>query len=124
MFYVVKDNLVYEYGDNVTKAWNYPQEAKEIDGIDMSFYEQHKEQYKVQNGSLVDISGSDEYVSKQQIAQRNERISEIKLELKALDIKCIRAIREGGIDDDGVPFLDKYQSEINTLREELNSLEQ
>lgn len=124
MFYVIKDNAVYEYGDNVTKAWNYPEEAKELEGFDMLFYEQHKEQFKVQNGCLEDISGTDEYIIEHQTAQKNKRISEIKTELDALDIKCIRAMREGGNDEDGVPFLEKYQAEINTLREEINSLEQ
>ena len=52
-----------------------------------------------------------------------DEVAEIKSKLDALDLKCIRAIREGGNDEDGVAFLDKYQQEINTLREELNTLE-
>ena len=55
--------------------------------------------------------------------QNEAKIAEIKSKLDALDLKCIRAIREGGNDEDGVAFLDKYQQEINTLREELNTLE-
>lgn len=124
MFYVIKDNLLYEYGDNVSAAWNYPHEAKELSGVDMLFYQEHKDQFAIKGGLLVDISGTEDYAALLQEKQKAERISEIKLELDALDVKCIRAIREGGNDEDGVPFLDKYQAEINALREELNTLEQ
>ena len=110
MFYVVKDNKLYEWGDVVSNAWNCPAEAKELKGVDLAFFDAHMENFEVQDGVLVDISGT-------------EKFAEIKSKLDALDLKCIRAIREGGNDEDGVAFLDKYQQEINTLREELNTLE-
>lgn len=123
MFYVIKEDKLYEYGDNVTKAWNFPDEAKELPGVEMFYFENHKEQFVLRDGILVDISGTEEYLSKLEVKDKTLRIEEIKAELEVLDIKCIRAIREGGNDDDGVPFLEKYQSEINNLREELNTLE-
>lgn len=123
MFYVIKEDKLYEYGDNVTKAWNFPDEAKELSGVEMFYFENHKEQFVVQNGILVDISGTEEYLSELEVKDKTLRIEEIKAELEVLDIKCIRAIREGGNDDEGIPFLEKYQSEINNLRDELNTLE-
>ncbi|MBS5801863.1 MAG: hypothetical protein KIC80_02440 [Brachyspira sp.] len=123
MFYVIKDNKLYEYGDKVSKVWNSPQSAKELAGVDMSFFELHKERFKIQDGELIDISETDDYKLACLEEQKAERINEIKSELNMLDLKCIRAIREGGNDEDGVAFLDKYQQEINTLREELNTLE-
>lgn len=83
----------------------------------------HKERFKIQDGELIDISETDDYKLACLEEQKAERINEIKSELNMLDLKCIRAIREGGNDEDGVAFLDKYQQEINTLREELNTLE-
>lgn len=123
MFYVIKDNKLYEYGDKVSKVWNSPQSAKELAGVDMSFFELHKERFKIQDGELIDISETDDYKLACLEEQKAERINEIKSDLNMLDLKCIRAIREGGNDEDGVAFLDKYQQEINTLREELNTLE-
>ena len=40
-----------------------------------------------------------------------------------LDLKCIRALREGGNDEDGVPYIEKFQAEISKLRAELSSLQ-
>lgn len=123
MFYVIKEDKLYEYGDNVTQAWNFPDEAKELSGVEMFYFENHKEQFVVQNGILVDISGTEEYLSGLEVKDKTLRIEKIKAELEVLDIKCIRAIREGANDDEGIPFLEKYQSEINNLRDELNTLE-
>ena len=55
--------------------------------------------------------------------QKAQRILEIKEELNHLDLKSIRAMREGGATKSGENYLDIYQTEINTLREELNTLE-
>lgn len=50
------------------------------------------------------------------------RALEIKRELDALDLKSIRAIREGGADDDGILFTVKYQEQIAALRTELETI--
>ncbi len=123
MFYVIKDNILYEYGDRISAGWNCPQDAKELSGVTMADFIANKEKYVVQNECLVDISSTETYVALQQEKQKEARITEIKAELDALDLKCIRAMREGGNDTDGVPFLEKFQQQINTLRAELNSLE-
>lgn len=118
MFYVIKDDKLYEYGDNVNSAWDYPEEAQELAGVTLFDYQKNVEQYKVRNGKLANVSQTDEYKAK--IAE--ERKKEIETELETLDIKCIRAMREGGTDIDGISFLDKYQVQISALREEYNSL--
>lgn len=123
MFYVVKDNKLYEWGDVVSNAWNCPAEAKELKDVDLAFFDAHMENFEVQDGVLVDISGTEKFAAAKLAKQNETKIAEIKSKLDALDLKCIRAIREGGNDEDGVAFLDKYQQEINTLREELNTLE-
>lgn len=122
MFYVIKNNILHEYGDNISVAWEYPQEAKEISGIDMFDFERNKDKYEIKDGELVDISQTEEYLASASAKQKAAREEEIKQELAALDIKCIRAMREGGQDEDGVLFLDKYLAQINTLREEMTAL--
>ncbi len=56
----------------------------------------------------------------EQIKER--RRNEIKSKLSELDLKTIRALREGGENDNGQPFLKLYQEEINSLREELKTI--
>ncbi len=122
MFYVIKDSKLYEFGDRVNSAWSYPNEAKELSGVTVDDFYAERDRFKVENGILVDISQTEAYLTRKSKEQNEARKAEIQKELDALDLKCIRAMREGGNDDDGVPFLEKYQSEIELLREEYNSL--
>ena len=123
MFYVVKDNKIFEYGDKITRGWEYPAEAKEIENVSTLFFQENSDRFEIKDGVLTDISQTEAYLAKKSEEQIEERKAEIQKELDALDIKCIRAMREGGNDDNGVPFLDKYLSQINTLREELKNIE-
>lgn len=122
MFYVIKNNKLYEFGDSVNSAWEYPKEAKELAGVSLMEFQLTQEKYRVENGFLVDISQTAEYLAAQDEKAKSERKSEILSELNALDMKCIRAMREGGEDEEGIPFLEKYQAEITALRQEYNSL--
>lgn len=53
MFYVIQDERLIEYGDNITYAWLYPNEAKELEGVSTSEYEQDTTKYIIQDGELV-----------------------------------------------------------------------
>lgn len=46
----------------------------------------------------------------------------IQEQLDELDLKSIRALREGGTNEDGVPYLTFYQNQINELREKYTEL--
>lgn len=122
MFYVIKDEKLYEFGDNVNYAWDYPDEAQELEGVTLSEFYRNMDKYKVQDSKLVDISQTEEYLAKASQEQKSARKLEIQNKLNDLDIKCIRAMREGGNDEHGTPFINKYQAEIISLREEYNSL--
>lgn len=122
MFYVIKDEKLYEFGDNVNYAWEYPLEAQELTGVSLSEFYKSMDRYKVREGKLVDISQTEEYLAKVAEEEKLAKKEDIQNKLEKLDLKCIRAMREGGIDKDGIPFLEKYQSEIIELREEYNSL--
>lgn len=123
MFYVIKNNNLYEYGDNVNRAWEYPAEAKELSGADVVTFEENRDKYAISDGLLVDISNTETYLNSVAQKAKENRIAEIKTELNALDLKCIRALREGGNDEDGVPYIEKFQAEISELRAELSSLQ-
>lgn len=122
MFYVIKNEQMYEYSDKISKAMNYPEEAKELPGVTMREYQMNLDKYKIENGVLVDISQTEEYLAKAVAEEKAAEQQRLQAKLDALDIKCIRAMREGGTDTDGVPFLDKYQAQINELRAQYNSL--
>lgn len=121
MFYVIKDEILYEFADTID-VFDYPDEAKELQGVTLFEFQMNKDKYRIENGVLVDISQTDEYLAKTAAAEKEAAQQEIQKQLDALDLKCIRAMREGGNDTDGVPFLDKYQAQINELRAQYNSL--
>lgn len=123
MFYVIKNDKLYEYGNNVNRAWEYPSEAKELAGVDVETFEEHRDKYEISGGILTDISSGAEYAAYVEQKTKEKRINEIKTELNELDLKCIRALREGGNDADGIPYLEKFQNEISALRTELNSIQ-
>lgn len=122
MYYVIKDNSMYEFADRLDAILDYPELVQEFEGITMYEYQMNIDKYSVENGKLVDISQTKEYLAKTAEMDKLARKQEIQSELDSLDLKCIRAIREGGVDEDGVDFLDKYQSQIIELRNEYNSL--
>lgn len=72
---------------------------------------------------LTEKLHDEKYLQEQAEIQKQKRIDEIKAQLNELDIKTIRALREGGDDDNGRPFIEVYQELINTLRDELDTLE-
>ncbi len=122
MFYVIKNEQMYEYADTISRAMNYPEEAKELPGVTRFEYRMNQDKYKIENGVLVDISNTEEYHARKAAEEKAAKQQELQEQLDALDLKCIRALREGGNDTDGVPFLDKFQAQINELRAQYNSL--
>lgn len=122
MYYVIKDNSMYEFADRLDAILDYPESVQEIQGITMYEYQMNIDKYRIENGKLVDISQTKEYLAKTAEIDKLTRKQEIQSELESLDLKCIRAMREGGVDENGVAFLDKYQSQIIELRNEYNSL--
>lgn len=122
MFYVIKNSVLYEFADKIENMSYYSDEVQEFKDVSVFDYQTNKDKYKIQNGKLVDISQTEEYLAKVAEEEKLAKKEDIQNKLEELDLKCIRAMREGGVDKDGIPFLEKYQSEIIELREEYNSL--
>ena len=82
------------------------------------------EKYKRIEVSLVDISDTEEYKKYLQEKEVAIRKSEIERQLLELDSKRIRAICEPSVKDEttGETWLDYYNTQVMTLREELANL--
>lgn len=82
------------------------------------------EKYKNVDGELTDISDTDEY--KQFLIEKEitARKAEIEQKLSELDTKRVRAICEPSVKDEttGETWLDYYNSQVQVLRDELNTL--
>ena len=51
-------------------------------------------------------------------------LDEIKNQLADLDLKSIRALREGGVNSEGIPYINYYQTQIDELRQKYSNLVQ
>ena len=62
------------------------------------------------------------YQLKLKVSELENKLTKIQKDLDALDLKSIRALREGGKTNDGVLYIDFYQNQINDLRSEYSEL--
>ena len=62
------------------------------------------------------------YELEQRLYQIEIKLLKIQEKLDELDLKTIRALREGGTNAEGIPYLELYQSQINELRQEYSDL--
>ena len=112
MFYITQSGQIYS-GDPQNDDRALTEEEAEI---------VRNGHYTVVNNVVVDETTLPGYSQNQQINQINVEIDEIHKQLDALDLKSIRALREGGTREDGTTYLEYYQSQINALREQLSEL--
>ena len=112
MFYITQSGQIYS-GDPQNDDRALTEEEAEI---------VRNGHYTVVNNVVVDESTLPGYSQNQQINQINVEIDDIHKQLDALDLKSIRALREGGTREDGTTYLEYYQSQINALREQLSEL--
>lgn len=104
----------YQYADFIVEHNN-----KRIEETETALYALEANEM-IQNGvTILNPNYEAEYATKVAL----QRIEEIKIKLDELDLKSIRALREGGATQEGKAFLNVYQEEIETLRAELQVLE-
>lgn len=74
---------------------------------------------KFENGSFIEEQ-TEEYTQK----QLNIKKATIQAQIATLDLKSIRALREGGIKDEAtnLSWLDYYKQQVQELRNELKEL--
>ena len=80
--------------------------------------------YKIENHTLVDITQSTQYITQKENESKLIKIEDLKSQIKDLDLKSIRAIREDGVKDQvtGQTWIEYYTSQINDLRQQLTDL--
>lgn len=76
----------------------------------------------VQNGTIVDVSTCPEESAKRKQLEKDRRKQILILEMEELDKKRIRAVCESEMKTETQSWLDFYNLEIHSKREELSSL--
>lgn len=73
---------------------------------------------------IVDISGTEEYKMRVNEEDKNKLKTELQAQITELDLKSIRALREGGIKDSETnqSWLEFYTQEIINIRSQINTL--
>ena len=111
------------------------QPFSEKERLDFIVEYNHKKGLKVipSNGNLYALEQNEIFINgkieinpffekEKRLYQIEIELIEIQQKLKELDLKTIRALREGGANSDGVSYLEVYQSQINELRQEYSDL--
>ena len=110
--------MYVEIKENKLLSWcEHPYMDYEYVDIDYSTFRPDK--YEVQNGQLVDISQTPEYIAEQEAKAKAIRKAEIKKEIDEIDTKRIRAIAEPSLKDGEQTWLEYYNEQIQELREQL-----
>lgn len=97
------------------------------DDIDSSFMVEIPDDgkpYGLIDNQLVDISSTEAYKAKVTEDAKQIKLAELNSQISELDLKSIRALREGGIYDSstGQTYIEYYTSQIVELRKQIASL--
>lgn len=115
MYVEIKENKLLSWCENPYKDYEYVE-------IDYSTFDPEK--YMVNEGVLVDISGTQEYQDK--IVQREKEglVADLKLQLEALDKKRMRAMAEPELKDteSGETWLEYYNQQAKNIRGQIASI--
>ncbi len=80
--------------------------------------------YGIQNGEIVDISQTVEYIAQQTAYQNTLKKIELQKQIDEIDFKRIRAIAEPQLKDEvsGQTWLEFYTNQISDLRAQISAL--
>lgn len=110
-----RDNFIAEYNQNCHQNRNYILEIYETENAIFAL----EPNEIILNGEIVI---NPQYEIQTKIQDLKDKSLELQFQLKELDFKTIRAMREGGTMNDGTPYLDYYLAQINKLRVELTKI--
>lgn len=83
---------------------------------------ENPDKYKVKDNKLIKLSKS-EYEQLLQQQEIQKEIIQIQSQLDVLDLKTIRAMRDGGEKEPGLTWVDYYNQQIIELRQRKSELE-
>ena len=112
MFYITQDGQIYS-GDCQNND-------RELTADEVAIIK--KGVFTVVNSKIVDSTTLPEYKINNKISEINHKLQDIQEKLDLLDLKSIRALREGGENSEGVSYIDFYQNQINDLRIQYSDL--
>lgn len=79
----------------------------------------NKYKYNVETNSII---LNPNYENEEAETVKQTKKVELQKQIDNLDLKSIRAIREGGTMSDGTTYLDYYTTQINKLRKQITEL--
>ena len=121
-FYEENFENAFEISDDYwTELLNAQSEGKIIIPFENNVIAVNENEYKFSNGTWKKLS-PEEIEEQNAKIQKETRIAEIKTELEQLDKKRIRAIAEPSLIDEETSWLEYYNRQVVTLREELEQL--
>lgn len=115
MYVEIKENKLLSWCENPYLDYEY---------VDIDYSTFNPEKYNVIDGVLTDISGTQEYLDKVAQQERESTWADLKLQIKELDEKRVRAVCEPEIKDmeSGQTWLEYYTQQIQALRAQIASL--
>ncbi len=79
---------------------------------------------KLQDDVVVNLIDSEEYKSEIALKEKMQKLDELNSKIKLLDLKSLRALREGGIKDETTSqtWVEYYTQEIIAIRTQIANL--
>ena len=88
----------------------------------IGFVELNVQQSEIDNFWYLEEKCPKRTETQKRILEIEDEKQAIQEQLDELDLKSIRALREGGTNEDGIPYLTFYQNQITKLREKYSEL--
>lgn len=110
-----------DYADFVVNANSNGQRTEQDENAVYALYDYEK----LEKGQIVNVSSTDNYISKALSRQNTQKKEKLLAQINALDLKSIRAMREASIKDEatGQTWLEYYNEQIKLLRIQIDALQ-
>lgn len=99
------------------------QNSQRVEQDESSFFALYDYE-KLENGQIVDVSESEEYIAQKKALDNNIKRAELQQKIAELDLKRVRAIAEPQLKDSltGQTWLEFYTNQICDLRLQISAL--
>lgn len=117
MYVEIKNNELLSWTQNPYMDYQY---------VDIEYETFNPQDYKIEDGTLINITQSEEYIATQNEKLKQQRKIELTAEIELLDKKRVRAIAEPCLKnaESGETWLEFYNNQIRELRTQLEANEQ
>lgn len=118
--------VLYDNSGKITEYWAID-EKPQVPYIEITedIFNQIKDKdyFIIKDGSLTDLSQTDEYKSKKEQEQKEQQNNDVKKQILEIETKQNRAIRESLIynDETSKAKIKEFETQIKTLRTQLST---